>query len=578
MEIGGAEMVDEAVGEGTVRGLQEMMSRSGLSRREVLRLFGGTSLAVALGGASGVPGALARTMRSSAGGGTGTAVLGYGFEWTHIDPAQASLAGESTIVDNMYDSLFDYAGFPPKLVPRLVQSYSVSKDGRTYDFQISPKATFHDGSKLTASDVVYSMTRVLEIKGAPYSIWQGILTPDMLSAPTRTTFRVKMPRAYAALPTTLAWLYVVNQKLVSAHVSKNDYGAAWVDQNDAGSGPFTLTQYQQGTQLNFDHYAQYWRGWKGPYLDGWVYSVIREPATIGLGLQSGSVSITDLFSLTIDNLVAAKQGGAVVLDSHPGLSVVSIKQNNQKYPTNNKAFRKAVAYAFNYDAVVNGLLRGQTNRQYGAYPKGFEFFKDFQGTPLAYNTNLDMARHYLAESGVNVKTLGPLGYLFRGDDDTQKNYGLILKSSLANLGINVELQGVSIAQLLANLTSPKVTPNFTRISNSSLITDPDPYCRQYLSSTAWYPNHGQWYTASYYKNPTVDRLIAKAEFEPNQAKRAQMYTTIQDTVYDDAPDVWVDQSNWLVDRRANLKGFVYSGLGAFPIPFWPMYFNPPQPH
>jgi peptide/nickel transport system substrate-binding protein len=550
------------------------LSEHNLSRRDALGLFGASSLGLLLAGCG------ASSPRGASGakalGGTGTAVLAYSAEPLHIDPHQASLAGESSVVQNLYDSLFGFEGFPPKRQNRLAESFEVSKDGTTYDFRIARGVKFHDGTDLTANDVLYSFQRVLNMKGAPSSVWEGILEPEMISAPDAQTLRVTMPRPYVPLPDTLAWLYVVNEKLVSQHVDGDDFGGAWLDLNEAGSGAFSLKEYQKGTRLTFDRFPEYWRRWGKSYLDGWIFNVIREPATVRLGLQNGTIHLADLWTLAIDDLLAVSKAGGVETTTFPTMTVVSIKQNNQKYPTDNKAFRKAVAYAFDYDAIVKGLLGGQTDRQYGAYPKGYRYFKDFKDTDLAYNTDLDKARFWLAESGVDVKKLGKLGYLFRGDDPTQRNYGLVLKSSLAKIGIEVELQGVSIAELLARLEDPRKTPNFTRISNSSLVVDPDLYCRQYLSSKSWEGGKGKWYTATYYKNPEVDRLIGDAQFEADDAKRGEMYGRIQDIVYDDAADVWSDQTRWLLDQRSNLNGYVYHGLGAVPISFWPMHFDPAE--
>lgn len=556
-------------------GLRYLSDRRNLSRRDLLALAGSSSLGLFLASCGGSTKSGSPATRGATGA-TGTAVLAYSAEPLHIDPHQASLAGESSVVANVYDSLFEYEGFPPKRHNRLAEDFKVSKDGTTYDFKIRKGVKFHDGTPLTAEDVRYSLERVLTMQGAPYSVWQGILEPDMVTAPNDTTLRIKMPRPYVPLPDTLAWLYVVNKKLVSQHADGKDLGAGWLDLNDAGSGAFKLTDYQKGTRLTFERFPGYWRGWGDAYLNGWVFNVLREPATTRLGLQNGTVHLADLWTLAIDDLMAVAKNGDVTMKSFPSMTVVSIKQNNQRFPTNNKAFRKAVAYAFDYDAIVNGLLRGQTDRQYGAYPKGYKYFKDFKDTDLAYNTNLDQARHWLAESGVDVKSIGKLGYLFRGDDPTQRNYGLVLKSSLAKIGLDVELQGVSIAELLKRLEDPRDTPNFTRISNSSLIVDPDLYCRQYLYSKQWEGGKGKWYTATYYKNTEVDRLIERAQFEADDAKRAAMYGRIQTIVYDDAADVWSDQTRWLLDLRSNLHGYVYEGLGAVPVPFWPMYFDPPE--
>ena len=68
---------------------------------------------------------------------------------------------------NLYDSLYRYVGSPPKLVPWLAKSHTVSKDGLNWNFTLRQGTKFHDGSEMTAGDVVYSFKRLLALKKNP---------------------------------------------------------------------------------------------------------------------------------------------------------------------------------------------------------------------------------------------------------------------------------------------------------------------------------------------------------------------------------------------------------------------------
>lgn len=511
---------------------------------------------------------------SATGVGTGTAVYAYPIPPENFDPHTGTLASAGQIDSNVYDALFGYSGFPPVRQNDLCERFDVSGNGLTYTFRIRKGVKFHDGAELKASDVLYSFKRIIELKGAPSIYWEGIVRPEMLSLVDDYTLRVRLEKPYVPLPDTLAWLYVVNEKQVQAHVTQNDYGNNWLNTNDAGSGPFKITSYQPAVRLVMERFPNYWRGWGPRYLNGWVMDVIREPATIRLGLEKGTAHLGDMWALTVDDFIAAEKTGMVRIAENPAMSTVNIKMNNQKAPTNNRNFRKAAAYAFDYDAVVKNLLRGRTERVYGAYPKGFRFYKSFQGTNKEYKTDLDRARSYLAQSGFDPKN-GPVGYIYRGDDPLQRDYGLILKSSLAKIGVNVELQGATIPVMLERAKRPQDSAAFYRISNSAQILDPDLYVRTYLWSKAWEGDQGKWYSVSFYKNPQVDRLIESAQHEANGQKRKTMYEQLQDIVWDDAVDIWVDQQHWMVALSKKLQGYQYTPLGLNPVPFRPMYFEPP---
>jgi peptide/nickel transport system substrate-binding protein len=513
------------------------------------------------------------TAQVAEGIGTGRAVFAYSVPPENFDPHTATLASASTIDANVYDTMFRYAGFPPELENSLVEDYEISEDGTNYAFHLRQGILFHDGTELKASDVQYSWARLLELEGGPSIYWKDIVTPDQISVSDDYTLNVQMNRPYVPLPDTLAWMYVVNQKQVEDHIVSDDYGREWLSQSDAGSGAFKIRSYDPNVRMILDRHEDYWRGWGPKYLDGWVFEVIREPGTIRLALEKGDVNMSDLYALNVDDMEIVERTGSIRVEEHPSMSVVSIKMNNQLAPTNNRDFRKAMAYAFDYDAVIEDLLRGRSEKAYGAYPKGFRFHKTFRGTDKEYVTDLDRARMHLSDSGIDPAELGPLGYMFRGDDQLQRDYGLILKSSLAEIGIEVEMQGVTIPVMLERLKSSSESPNFTRISNSALVLDPDLYCRQYLWSEVWSGGDGKWYSSTFYGNDEADQLIVDAQYEVDADKRSTMYERLQDIVWDDAADIWVDQQNWLTAIDSNLKGYTWNPMGAKPLPVWSMYFE-----
>ena len=70
-----------------------------------------------------------------------------------LDPAFASSDSEIAVLNNVYDYLVD-VDHQSKIQPRLAQAWKISDDGLIYTFTLAPNVTFHDGSPLTARDVV----------------------------------------------------------------------------------------------------------------------------------------------------------------------------------------------------------------------------------------------------------------------------------------------------------------------------------------------------------------------------------------------------------------------------------------
>src|ERR1700722_14400605 len=114
----------------------------------------------------------------------------------NLDPAQILDVQSTQLGLNVYDNLYRYEGNPAKMQPLLATDHAVSADGLIWDFKLRPGVKFHDGSELTAEDVVYSYQRVPAIARAPAPPLQPILKPDSVTAPDRYTVRFTLPQPY----------------------------------------------------------------------------------------------------------------------------------------------------------------------------------------------------------------------------------------------------------------------------------------------------------------------------------------------------------------------------------------------
>jgi peptide/nickel transport system substrate-binding protein len=101
----------------------------------------------------------------------------------NLDPHQVLDVSMTDYFLNTYDNLYRYEDNPAKMRPWLALSYTASPDGLTWDFKLRQGVKFHDGSELTAADVVYSFQRLLGLNKAPSSPFQTVLKPDSVTAP-----------------------------------------------------------------------------------------------------------------------------------------------------------------------------------------------------------------------------------------------------------------------------------------------------------------------------------------------------------------------------------------------------------
>ena len=85
--------------------------------------------------------------------------LVFGSSWadaTSLDPALDGSSKSMYIICQLYDPLFYYDD-EDGIIPAIAESYEISEDGMEYTIKIRDNAYFHDGSKIMASDVVFTL-------------------------------------------------------------------------------------------------------------------------------------------------------------------------------------------------------------------------------------------------------------------------------------------------------------------------------------------------------------------------------------------------------------------------------------
>src|SRR6266700_7448506 len=137
-------------------GGRNMIVRNSMSRRAVMAA-GGIALASGFPEAAHAAGKHFVTANNSA--------------YDTLDPHAVFDIGRIATRLNMYDCLVRWVGNPPKLEMWLAEKIDIAPDGVTYTITLKPNAKFHDGSPVTAEDVVYSIERILALKKGAYAMF-----------------------------------------------------------------------------------------------------------------------------------------------------------------------------------------------------------------------------------------------------------------------------------------------------------------------------------------------------------------------------------------------------------------------
>lgn len=448
----------------------------------------------------------------------------------------------------VYDALVKYEGDPAEIKPWLAESWETSEDGKTWTFRLVDNARFHNGDPVTAEAVRYSFERGLKLNKGVAWMLKDFLAPEGISVVDDRTVKFELKAPYAPFLSFLPWWFVVNPAQVQANEVNGDYGEAWLTENAAGSGPFRIGRWEPNVLYELESVADYWKGW--PQADkrpaGVIYRIIREPAAQKASLQRGEVDIAE--GLTSDDYVQIANVPGLVIQDHKGMTTFGIKFNTQQGPTADLNLRKAIAYAFDYDALIQ-IYNGAASLQTSPLP---DAMRGHIAVPDIPRKDMAKAREYLARSAYPGGGI-TLPYVHVAGLEEARRIGLVLLENLKELNINVEITPEQWPNMVANGSRVETSPAMTSVYVTPISTDPDAVAYQYHKNS-W----GQYYAMAFYDNAEVSQKIDQARASTDWDERARLYAEIQTQIVADQPEVFGMLQNRRWAHRDYLKGFQFS--------------------
>lgn len=474
-----------------------------------------------------------------------------------FDPHQARSQSDAYGKLNLYDTLYHYVGNPPKLEPQLATGYTVSDDGLIWEFALREGVKFHDGSELTADDVVYSFRRLLALNKAPAAAFSPILKPESVTAEGLHKVRFVLDKPYGPFLAAIPLVGIVNSDLVKQHEKDGDWGAAWLATNDAGSGPYiadseAFVSYQKG---RFDWFPEYFMGWRDNPIKRVNLTSVKEQSTLILALIKGEVDATDT-RISADGVERLKREKGVKVSEDESMRLFQITMHTQRPPLDNVHFRRALSYAFNYEGFIVGLRKGTVVRNPGPLPNNiWGYPKDLEG----YTYDLEKAKAELElakKDGADISR--ELTIYAIGNTRDSVLAAQLFQSDLKKIGVNLKVENALFPNLASMMRKKDTTPDMWTHWVSTYFVDPENWVGQEYDSQF----HGTWKASAWYKNPEVDRLLGEARTTLDQEKRDELYQEVTRMITADAPAIWIYNSVEYRGLRDRVKGYVFSPVGG----------------
>jgi peptide/nickel transport system substrate-binding protein len=479
----------------------------------------------------------------------GPSQLRVTFAWpTFIDPAVGNDYAGSTALANLYDTLV----FPKAdgtMVPWLAESWEVSDDGLTWTFKLRQGVKFHDGSELKASDVVYSFNR-LQTVGEGYAYL--LANVKSATAVDDATVEFTLPAPSALFVPSLVRLYILNEDLVRQNTlaegpygENGDYGKEWLLTHDAGSGPYMVKEFPLEEYLLMEKFKDWWGEFHPDAPDLVRFVGGTETATVRALMANGELEITDQWQ-TIEAFQALDQIEAVDVAAFPTMTEFYYMMNTRLAPLDDVHCRRAIAYAFDYDAAV-ALEWPGTQQSRGPVPMTLA---GHNPDVFVFKRDLDKAREELAQCKyANDIANYPIEVTWISEVPAEEKWALLFQANMQEIGIPVEVVTSPWLSVVENTSAQETSPHIVTIYVSSDLPEAGLMIQQrYHSSTA-----NSWQQNEWLLDPALDAEIEDALETVEDQERFAKYHTLQDKIVELSPSLFLYD---MVEKHAYRADYV----------------------
>ncbi len=358
------------------------------------------------------------------------------------------------------------------------------------------------------------------------------------------------------------FLDILNKKVLVKREKDGDWGNKWLGMTGSklgpdgvGSGSFAVEWYRPGEGFDGVRFKDHFEGWKGSHLEQIGYRSIHEAASRVLGLMKGDYH-GELGYLPYEQYQKAKESPLVQILQQPSMRLFVCMMNNQKPPSDDIHFRKAICYAFDYEGWIKHILYGEVDRNIGPIPNpmwgSLDPKKDF-----GYEYNLDKAKEELKQCKVDWKKFLPIEQVPLAGFPTCIKGAEFFQACMRRIGIETTIVPKTWPVVTEIARKKETTPIFWWTWRSTYYADPHSWIGEMFDSDKW----GNWATGCWYKDPKVDELLHKAVRILEKGEREPLYKEAARLVVADAAAVFIHNEKWSGTFNGNVKGVRFCPVG-----------------
>lgn len=436
-----------------------------------------------------------------------------------------------------------------------------TEDNMNFVVHIDEKATWSDGTPVTAEDVEYTVRRLASpvVNNTTLMLYafegtseegfveegaESMAGVQVIDEKT-VQFTSEYPMALTTFENTYArYIHTLPKKVLEQLSEEELLTSDWFNKPDVVSGPFFVTDFDNDHYISYEANADYWKG--APKIDKLNIRII-DASQVYAGLQSGEIDITHHTMTAIpqedyESIEALENVEAVY-----GSPITNQSAFIQTANITDARVRQALVYAIDRQKLVDELLKGHGEVVDGFLSSASPFF-DEGITPISYDP--EKAKELLAQAGWDGSQT--LRFYVNSGDSTFVNGAQVLVAQWAAVGINVEVQTVDLATLMT--VAGTTDYDILAVQYTYAPVDPYPDVDWLLSG------EGSW---TGYHSDEISEALAGTQKTSDINEIKSLYSVVDKKVQEDVPmfSVYIISAQGAVSKR--ISGAAPSAYGFF---------------
>ncbi|CAN5777391.1 ABC transporter substrate-binding protein [soil metagenome] len=453
-----------------------------------------------------------------------------------IDPVLVNNPGGLVTIGQVGEYLA-YAETDATLRPVLAEKWSPNATGDVWTFTIRKGVKFHDGTTMTAKDVVATFERLAdpEVGSNALSALKGVLSKGGTESPDDTTVVFTLDAPNVNFP------YLVSSQNYNSIILPAKADTAKFDEAMIATGPFMFKKYSEGVSADFVANPDYWDSSRMPKVAGVSIRYYEDLQPQILALQGKDVDAISQISYTGGRALFEDSGINVI--NVPSAFHREISMRVDKDPFTDKRVRQAFALLLDRPAEIKSLIGGKA--VLGNDSPFAPLYPVTDKTVPQRKKDVAQAKQLLADAGQEGASFTITAIRSAEIPDL----AVVLQNAAKEGGMDVKLEVLDSDTYYGEATfgnSPWLDSTVS-ICDYGHRSVPDVLLNAPLRSD------GVW-NAAHFKDPAYDKLVDQYSAELDLEARKGIAKKLQEKLLDETPIIIPYFLDWLAATLPNVEG------------------------